>query len=498
MKMKLLRALGMGFVCMLAWATIQAQTWTPLNNQPTKMTGGAGPGLLMHDGTVIVHDACGTDWWRLTPDNTGSYVNGTWSEVSVQMPNGYAPLYFSSAVLPDGRLIVEGGEYQNCQSAWTNMGAIYDPVKNAWTAMKPPSYKGVEWAQIGDAQSAILDNGTYMQANCCEGYPYPVAYLDAKNLTWKLVGETGKFGKLDRYDEEGWNKLDDGFIFTTSAIASPVAQQYDPTTEKWVSAGKACQLEDSSTQEIGPAVTLPSGQVWNTGAEDTQTGTGHTCTYTPSKKPGGVGTWKKGPDFPNGNDAEDAPAALEITGNAIVQVSPGVFSPPSTFYEWNGKTLTKLPAPANAPNDPSYVGTFLELPSGQLLWMDLSDTVEIFTPKGTYNKAWQPTITSVPATVTHGDSYKISGTQFNGFSQGAFYGDDNQMATNYPLVRITNTSSGHVFYCQTDNPSTMAINTGSKTVSATFIVPSGIETGASTIEVVTNGIPSAPTNITVD
>jgi len=29
-------------------------------------------------------------------------------------------------------------------------------------------------------------------------------------------------------------------------------------------------------------------------------------------------------------------------------------------------------------------------------------------------------------------------------------------------------------------------------------VPSGIETGASTIEVVTNGIPSAPTNITVD
>ncbi len=492
--MKVLRMFGMGCLLLLAAVGANAQTWTPLNNQPTKMTGGAGPGLLMHDGTVLVHDACGTDWWRLTPDNTGSYVNGTWSEIKPQMPNGYAPLYFSSAVLPDGRLIVEGGEYQNCQSAWTNLGAIYDPVKNTWTAMTPPS----GWTQIGDAQSVILDNGTYMQANCCEGSPYPVAYLNAKTLKWTQHSGTGSGIKKDRYDEEGWEKLDNGYIFTTDAIASPHAEQWDPTTKQWLSAGTACQLEDQSSQEIGPAVVLPSGQVWNTGAQDQNTHTGHTCTYTPSKKAGGVGKWTKGPDFPNGNDAEDAPAALEINGNAIVQVSPGVFSPPSTFYEWNGKTLTKLPAPANAPNDPSYVGTFLELPTGQLLWMDLSNTVEIFTPKGTYKSAWQPTISSVPSTVTHGDSYQISGTQFNGFSQGAFYGDDNQMATNYPLVRITNTSTGHVFYCQTDNPSTMAINTGSKTVSATFIVPSGIETGASTVEVVTNGIPSAPTNITVN
>jgi hypothetical protein len=488
--MKVLRMFGMGCLLLLAAVGANAQKWTPLNNQPTKMTGGAGPGLLMHDGTVLVHDACGTDWWRLTPDNTGSYVNGTWSEIKPQMPNGYAPLYFGSAVLPDGRLIVEGGEYQNCQSAWTNLGAIYDPVKNTWTAVTAPE----GWTTIGDAQSVILDNGTYVQANCCQSSGYQIAYLNAKKLTWTLHGT----GKLDRYDEEGWEKLDDGYIFTTSALSSPAAQQYDPKTQKWTSAGTACQLEDQTSQEIGPAVTLPSGQVWNTGAQDQSTHTGHTCTYTPSKNPGGVGTWKKGPDFPGGNDAEDAPAALEITGNAIVQVSPGVFSPPSTFYEWNGKTLTKLPAPANAPNDPSYVGTFLELPTGQLLWMDLSNTVEIFTPKGTYKSAWQPTISSVPSTVTHGDSYQISGTQFNGFSQGAFYGDDNQMATNYPLVRITNTSSGHVFYCQTDNPSTMAINTGSKTVSATFIVPSGIETGASTVEVVANGIPSAPTNITVN
>jgi hypothetical protein len=474
---------------MLVCIGTQAQKWTPLKNQPTFMTGGAGPGLLMGDGTVLVHDACGTDWWRLTPDNTGSYVNGTWKEIA-QMQSGYMPLYFSSAVLPDGRLIVEGGEYNNCSADWTTEGSIYDPVKNEWTSMAPPS----GWTTIGDSQSVILDNGTYMQANCCEGSPYPVAYLDAKNLTWTSHGT----GKKDRYDEEGWALMQNGFVLTTDAENSPHAEQYDAKKDKWISAGTACQLEDQDSQEIGPMVVLPNGQVWATGAQDQTTKTGHTCTYTPSKKAGGVGKWTKGPDFPDGNDCEDAPAALEISGNAIVMTSPGVYSPPSTFYEWNGTKLTKLPAPKNAASDPSYVGTFLELPTGQLLFMDLSDYMEVYTPSGTYNSAWQPTITTSPSSVNPGTTYQISGTQFNGLSQGAFYGDDNQMATNYALVRITNTASGHVFYCRTHDPSTMAIATGTKTVSTSFDVPSGIETGASTLEVVTNGIPSAAVAVTVN
>jgi len=143
------------------------------------------------------------------------------------------------------------------------------------------------------------------------------------------------------------------------------------------------------------------------------------------------------------------------------------------------------------------VGNFLELPTGQLLFMDLSNDVEVFTPKGTYKSAWQPTITTAPTTVTRGNTYKISGTQFNGLSQGAFYGDDGQMASNYGLVRITNNSTKHVFYARTHDPSTMGIATGSKTVSTNFDVPSNMETGASTLEVVANGIPSAAVDVTV-
>src|ERR1700731_951270 len=62
--------------------------------------------LLLTDGTVMVHETCplsggpsGTRWFRLTPDSSGSYVDGTWSELAPTP--GYAPLFYASAVLPD-------------------------------------------------------------------------------------------------------------------------------------------------------------------------------------------------------------------------------------------------------------------------------------------------------------------------------------------------------------------------------------------------------------
>jgi hypothetical protein len=50
--------------------------------------------------------------------DTGSYINGTWSQVASppNCPNGYpgasgntvySPLYYASAVLPDGRFVID-------------------------------------------------------------------------------------------------------------------------------------------------------------------------------------------------------------------------------------------------------------------------------------------------------------------------------------------------------------------------------------------------------
>jgi hypothetical protein len=186
-----------------------------------------------------------------------------------------------------------------------------------------------------------------------------------------------------------------------------------------------------------------------------------------------------GPDFPNGDNAGDSFAALLPNGNALVLGDSG------TLYEFNGTTMTKTLRAS---------GSLLVLPTGEVI----VGGSQLYTSTGTYQTSWQPTISSFPSSVTRGSTYAISGTQFNGLSQAASFGDEFETATNYPLVRITNQSTGHVFYAKTHDHSTMGVATGSLPVSTNFDVPAAAETGASTLEVVANGIPSAAVNITVN
>jgi hypothetical protein len=146
-----------------------------------------------------------------------------------------------------------------------------------------------------------------------------------------------------------------------------------------------------------------------------------------------------------------------------------------------------------------YEGRLLVLPSGNILWTHNSNDVQIYTPTSTtFQSAWQPTISSVSTTLTVGSKNNlITGTKFNGMSQAVMFGDDYQAATNYPMVYIKNNSTTHKFYCRTHNHSTMAVATGSAIVSTEFDLPANIETGASILVVVANGIPSAPVNVTV-
>ncbi len=138
-----------------------AQSWQPLTHQPSFT---AGTALLLTDGTVMVHhenpNSGFSEWFKLSPDINGSYVNGTWSQLA-SLPSNYGPLYFASAVLPDGRMIIEGGEQNFAQYVWTNLGSIYDPAANTWTPVNPPT----GWSSIGDASGVILNDGTFMLAN---------------------------------------------------------------------------------------------------------------------------------------------------------------------------------------------------------------------------------------------------------------------------------------------------------------------------------------------
>src|SRR5689334_21423466 len=91
---------------MLGAPLLSAQSWQNISAPLPRAVSPSAP-ILLSDGSVLVHNSCGSDWYKLTPDSSGSYVNGTWSTVAL-LPSGYAPLYFGSAVLPDGRLVIEG------------------------------------------------------------------------------------------------------------------------------------------------------------------------------------------------------------------------------------------------------------------------------------------------------------------------------------------------------------------------------------------------------
>jgi hypothetical protein len=489
--MKVFRTLGIALFASLAWSSIAsaqepftAGTWTATTNAPASTVAHA---VLLTDGSVLVNSMFSSShsdpWYRLVPDSTGSYINGTWSNAG-SLPSGYNPLYFASSVLPNGQVVVMGGEYNNGSPVWTTKGAVYNPVSNAWTSISSPS----GWTTVGDAQSIILPNGHMMMANCCTT-DEAILTLTGTTATWTATG-TGKF---DWNDEEGWTMLPGGKILTVDAYVPSGCcamgyQIYDPTTGAWTTPSNTTvvNLVDPVSLELGPMPLLPNGTVFAAGA------TTNNAIYTPS-----TGTWASAPKFGGTLDIADGPAAVLPDGNALFDTSPGVFGNGSKFFEWDGTTLNATSAPPNASIDSSYVGNMVVLPTGQVLFTDFSSSVEIYTPSGSPCAGCAPTIKSVPATLLHGSrNNKISGTQFNGLTQGAYYGDDNQSATNFPLVRITD-SAGKIVYCRTHNW-LGGVAQGSLVTTAAFDIPASIHTGAAKLVVVTNGIASKAKSITIN
>ena len=488
--MKVFRSLGISLCALLIFAGIAssqepftAGTWTKVTNAPPSPVAHM---LLLTDGSVLVNSFFFSThidaWYRLVPDATGSYLNGKWSHAGT-LPTGYNPLYFASAVLPNGNVFVMGGEYNNGGGVWTNLGAMYNPHTNAWTSIAAPS----GWSTVGDAQSVVLPNGKLMIANCCTTQE---AILSNTNpVTWTSTGT----GKADWNDEEGWTLLPSGKVLTVNAYVNGGCckkgyQLYDPTTGAWTNGqgDTVVNMVDPSSFELGPAVLRPDGTVIATGA------TVNNAIYNTA-----TGVWTAAPKFGGSLDIADGPGALLPSGNVLFDTSPGVFGNGSKFFEWDGAAFNAVPAPPNAAIDSSYVGNMVVLPTGQIMFTDFSADVEIYTPAGSPCAGCAPTISSVSTTLTHGTANNvIKGKQFNGLSQGAAYGDDNQSATNFPLVRITD-ASGKVVYCRTHGFAG-GVATGAKLVATQFDIPPTIAVGPASLVVVANGIPSTAVAVTIN
>ncbi len=545
-----------------ATATIRAGTWTPLTHQPTFLNlpgkcalypnaNCAPAGIpsdgqvlnvnLLTDGSVLVTAILEIDdinfrWveYRLIPDEFGSYVNGTWKQAA-SLPNAYSsltnqrgwgPFGFASATLPDGRVIYEGGEHNGPTFALDRRGAIYDPVLDAWTHVAPPSFENLYPAAppfpryptftshlvdvIGDSQSVVLPNGTFMLASKLSKQQ---ALLDPKTLTWTLTGTN----KADVNSEEGWTLLPDGKVLTidvdldfwfglTPQYTPGNSEVYDPQSGSWTSAGNTVGVLTSfPSGEIGPAILLSNGVVFATGDE------GETTFYDSRRN-----EWSAGPTYPsvsvNGKDYQlnsaDTGVALLPTGNVLISAVPPPDDngnvPFTRFFEFDGHNFIAAPDTPDAPFGFGFLVGMLVLPSGQILEFDGNTDIELYNPtfrnddERDDDRPWYaPAVLEVPHMVSPEKTYRVSGVYLNGVSQGAMEGDDFQSATNFPLLRITNRRTHHVFYSRTHDFSSMAV-ANHHPVTAFFDVPATQEKGPSLLEVVTNGIASKPIHVVVE
>jgi hypothetical protein len=307
-------------------------------------------------------------------------------------------------------------------------------------------------------------------------------------------------------DDEGFTPLPDGDVLLVDGQDSGSNYNeywiYDTAANSWSLAGDTADYLGSA---MGPAPLTPQGPKGGTIIQfTTDNTTGINDVYSVAK-----GDWTSGPVMRVGStiyDCDGGPAATLPDGNLLVQASPGVFDTPSHFWEFSiskkGKaTATQVDDPGSADNTADFEGNLLVLPTGQALWDNSQVTpneVALYTPKGKPEKAWLPVVSSVSKSITVGSTGNaISGTNFNGWDLGGAQANEAQEATNFPLVRITNKNSGDVCFARSYNFSTMGVWT-KDTTSATFDIPASCETGASTLQVIVNGIASKGVSVTLD
>ena len=427
----------MAIVCVVVCITQgNAQgTWTALTTSAPHYN--EGEMILLTDGTVLCKTSSGgtsygTMWDRLTPDAHGSYIHGTWTTIAA-MAN--ERLYFSTQVLNDGRLYVAGGEY----GAGGDKGEVYNPLTNTWTACPQIVFSH----NISDANSEILANGKVLQAVVDTGGT-------RLNYLWDPASNTyTQTASCLRGDNEAvWVKLPDGSVIFIDNY-STTSERYIPATNTWVNdASLPDELYDPYGSEAGAGFMLPDGRAFFIGSTPT------TAYYTPSGS-ASAGTWAAGPAIPGSQGAPDAASTMMPNGKILMALSPTPSSGdhfPDTIVYYEFSYLTNAFTQVSAPygglidDNPAFVSNMLMLPDGTILYANQGDDQYFeYTPGSGALGAGQPTLDSVLR--INCDTFMATGLLFNGISEGAAYGDDWQMSTNYPIIKFT--SGTNVYYTRT-------------------------------------------------
>ena len=412
-------------------------------------------------------------WYLLTPDSNGSYVNGTWSTIASMSTQR---LYFGSNVMQNGNVFVQGGEYSGPQgdSNDNNTGEIYNSTTNSWSpiATFPQSH-------YGDDPSILLPNG-----NILAGYlAGPQTYI--YNISTNTWTKTGTKNNNDQSDEENWVKLPDNSVlsydvFYNTGKPTGLAQRYIPSTGKWVNTGTVpLPLSNTAQFELGPNALLPNGEVFQVG------GNNNTALFNPSTDTNnGGGTWSAGPVIPGGFVSDDAPGILLPNGQFIFTADRPDYNAPTHVFDYNytTNTITDI-TPSVSKNDPSslvsqlaaqpsFTDRMLMLPNGQALFT-VGDTSQLYVYTGTGPVVSSSTPSIAGIFSNSGNSYTLLGSALNGASQGATYGDDAEMDTNYPIISVA-TNIGTTYYARTTNWNATGVGAVNGSSVVSFSLPAAI------------------------
>jgi hypothetical protein len=471
--------------------------------------------LLLTDGNVMsqnYNDPNATEWEQLPVNSSGTLAGQLWSAASDSNMQ-LSRQYFASLVLPSGQIFVAGGEYSsggNDQDDYQrNAAEIYTPSTNSWGVIDYPVPTALEetyrYPAIGDSECKLLPDGRILVATVLfngavvqHTLIFDPSQENSANGPWS-IGPSA----LGSQSESSWVTLPDGSILTVDNNIFPAsfpnqsgtntAERYVPSSTAgsgtWIATAPSgesgalnVQLFDNHA-EIGPAVMLDNGKAIFFGA------TGHTAIFTPDSTSPYGGSWSAGPDLPKeviGNQlvASDSSAAVLPDGNVLVEFGDG---PTYSLFEYypnlgSGGSFAALP---DAPSLDGGGDGMLVLPDGGVL---LSNGWEFKPDDAPYSAA----VPAIDAILSNGaGSFTLTGTGLNGLDGGAAEGDDIQMDTNYPLVRLTSSDGTYVYYATTSDwtlPGQVA--TGPRVETVNFTLPAGLPSGAYSLQVVTNGLAS--------
>jgi hypothetical protein len=456
-------------------------SWSKVGS-PFPAGGGPATVALLTDGRVLASGpSASPSWWALSPDSHGSYENGSWSAPLARSPVGRwcNPSY----ILRDGRFWIGGGEVMSGSPNGAE-NEIYDPVANSWTVAPemPQIISDTPSAMLGDGRILVLghaDVRTCPKSGCGSylftSFGQPPSWASA--APWSpAIGD----------QESGSLLLQDGSVL----MGSRTFERYLPWSNVWMPTaslpGGAGVFLSHGSDEMGALLLLHDGRALALGSSS------HNGLYTPPVDATGLGSWTMTADTPLPYNHGDTPAVVEPDGKiltVVTGVASGLGDGVAVFYEYDPEAdrWTENGPPSDESfSAPSGQHTlFLVLPNGQI-WTSTqeSSSAWLYTPAGKPRDQWRPIIAGV--TGPRFGSFTLSGSQLNGLTTGADFGDDNKMATNFPIVSLSD-QAGHTWYGASMGFDQMTPSPG-HAGSFSFTVPSSLPDGSYALHVAANGV----------